>query len=304
MTSAQKRLIEAICRRDWREAQRRAKLALQGISGKNPADAKFRDDMLEIMDSKKTSFDSIPANLEGILTVEYPKESFHPGRYYLSARNAVIAQEILDTDRASEQLSELDIHFLNATLLFGESGTGKTTFAKYIAWKLGVPLVYLRFSSAITAYLGSSSSNITRAFQYVTPYRCVFLLDELDAFAMRRGGSSSSSSATNELNRITISLMQCLDSLPNAVLLLATTNRPDVLDEAVLRRFTSKHEIVKLSLEERRAMAENYFKDVHYSPTEEELSFTISNDVPQSEIESRITRVLVSHIISERGLSS
>ena len=297
MTNAHQWLIKAVCERNWALATSQARASIANIKddSSKASDIKFRDEMLALLDRKKTDFDALPPNLEGVLVVENPADTFHPGRYFLAPKEAEVAEEILRIDQAAERMSSLDIRFLNGTLLHGESGTGKTTFARYIAYWLGIPLVYLKFSAVISAYLGSSSSNITRAFDYVRPHRCVFMLDELDALGMRRGGTNSGGSATNELNRITITMMQCLDTLPNDVLVLAATNRPDVLDEAIQRRFFLKHEITRLNQEQRMAMAANYFNDVGYEPTEEELRSVAGECIPQSEIENRIIRVLVSH---------
>ena len=63
---------------------------------------------------------------------------------------------------------------------------------------------------------------------------CVLCIDEIDTIAMRRGQTD-----VGEMNRVVISLMQELDQLPNDMIVVATTNRYDQLDSALLRRFHS-----------------------------------------------------------------
>ena len=68
--------------------------------------------------------------------------------------------------------------------------------------------------------------------------------------------------ADGELERTTISLMQNLDTLPNNVILLAATNRPDVIDPALMRRFSQKNEVQMLSEDEAVRMVQMFFASI------------------------------------------
>lgn len=82
-------------------------------------------------------------------------------------------------------------------------------------------------------------------------------IDELDAVAVRRSQNSNQGS-DGEMNRITITLLQELDNLPNNTILIACTNRIDRIDEALLSRFTQVREIKPLSTHEKEAMVFQY----------------------------------------------
>lgn len=143
----------------------------------------------------------------------------------------------------SQKLMELQVPYKNATLLYGPPGTGKTMFARYIAYKKGLPFCYLNFSKAVDSYMGATSRNIAKAFTYAASNPCVFLLDEVDAISCNRS-KGMSDGASKEIGRVTITLMQELDRLPNDVIVLGATNRLDILDEAFISRFPVKKEML------------------------------------------------------------
>ena len=119
----------------------------------------------------------------------------------------------------------------------------------------------MRFSQLIDSYMGKTASSINLAFEYAKRTPCVFLVDELDAIAIKRSASSDSGS-DGEMNRITITLMQELDNLPNNVILLATTNRIDRIDEALLNRFSLKAKMVEPDENEKRQIIDKYLNTV------------------------------------------
>ena len=91
--------------------------------------------------------------------------------------------------------------------------------AKYIAYRAGIPYVYVRFSGLINSQLGKTQENLNRIFTYAKQKPCVLCIDEIDTIAMRRGQTD-----VGEMNRVVISLMQELDQLPNDMIVVATTN--------------------------------------------------------------------------------
>lgn len=88
------------------------------------------------------------------------------------------------------------------------------------------------------------------------------MLDEVDAIAEKR--SNQTDSAGKEVNRMVITLMQEFDRLPHGVIVLAATNRLDILDPAFTRRFSLTHEVVCLTKEEMLTLAEHFLSDVGF----------------------------------------
>ena len=211
---------------------------------------------LKILEQKP----ALPAAYQNVLQGGYPDEE-EMKRYYLSEREKAVADTIRRMYRAADKLDKMRIHYVNSTLLYGPSGSGKTMFAKYIAYIMDLPLYYINFSTAVDSLLGGTAKNIGKAFQCAKERACVLFLDEIDCVAMTRKGSGREG-ADGELERTTISLMQNLDTLPNNVILLAATNRPDVIDPALMRRFSQKNEVQMLSEDEAVRMVQMFFASI------------------------------------------
>lgn len=124
-------------------------------------------------------------------------------------------------------------------LIYGLPGVGKTTIAKYISWKTGLPLVIARLDSLISSLLGNTSKNIRRIFEYADSKPCILFLDEFDAIAKARDDQHE----MGELKRVINSLLQNIDSFSQNNILIAATNHPELLDKAIWRRFNTVMEV-------------------------------------------------------------
>lgn len=120
-------------------------------------------------------------------------------------------------------------------LFAGPPGTGKTAAAGAVAAALGVPFVVARQHQLIGSHLGDSEKNVARLFDFAAANRAVVLLDEFDALGSARGDIGTS--AGKSFNNIVTAVLQLFDRHIGPALLIATTNRQDVLDPAVVRRF-------------------------------------------------------------------
>lgn len=121
------------------------------------------------------------------------------------------------------------------------------------------------------------------------------MLDEIDAIAGARTGSSSGS--TKELNNTTITLLQELDQLSNRNIVIAATNIPDVVDHAVMRRFTTKHCIFTPGDHDIRAIIEKYQQSlpgIRIEFTNDEV--TALHNQSQSEVVKEIIKKIIEQV--------
>jgi SpoVK/Ycf46/Vps4 family AAA+-type ATPase len=99
--------------------------------------------------------------------------------------------------------------------------------------ELALPVFVVRFDGLVGSYLGQTGIRLREVFRFAEATPCVLLIDEIDAVGRRRGKLSD----VGELDRVVVSLMQQLDLVQPAGLLVAASNIPDELDQALLRRF-------------------------------------------------------------------
>lgn len=240
MTNAQLDVIHAIAQNDMPKARKAARAAVAEDTSKKHADDCRR--LACLLDPTiNPDLIKLPYKVEGILEAEHPAETFIPERYYLSPREEELFGHIERMRRVCDDLAEMRINYPNTVLLHGASGTGKSTFGRYVACKLGLPFYYMNFSRAVDSLLGKTSQNIAAAFDYIRTEACVFMMDEIDCVSIRRSGGDGGTGG--EMNRVTITIMQELDRITGRQLIIGATNRLDVLDDALLRRFSKQHEV-------------------------------------------------------------
>ena len=141
--------------------------------------------------------------------------------------------QVSGVERHRDDLQKERIPIRRTLLFHGPPGCGKSLTASAIACELSLPLFVVRFDAIIGAFLGQTAVNLRGIFQFAENTPCVLLLDELDALGRRRGNPLD----VGELDRVVISLMQELDHAQILGMVIATTNLPAQLDEALWRRF-------------------------------------------------------------------
>ena len=286
MNNLDKQLFERVCNNDITGAKKILKIILE--KDHTQANRAFCNRLLTRLNNSSMNLMELPADIKSLLIMEDVSVSFNEKRYYLSQREQEIAEKIISMNRVAGRLADIGVNYVNSTMLYGESGTGKTTFGRYLAYKMGLPFAYLNFSRTVDSYLGSTQKNISKVFDYIKQQKCVFMLDEVDAIGMKRGKED-----VGEMSRIVISLMQNLDTLTSDITLLSATNRMDIIDEALVRRCTTKHEVKRFDENERREMAEKFFCDVGYKISPSELRELAALHDTQAGLMNRIVMVLV-----------
>lgn len=296
LTDNQKCLIKAVSQNDIQYAKKCAiACVVEDTTAKNK---RFCDKYKQILESPGVNMMELPYDLKNILCAEDVSNSFKEGRYYLSDREKTVFENIVRMKKVNEKLMEMGISYLNSTLLYGESGTGKTTFGRYVAYKMEIPFCYLNFSSLVDSHMGNTSKNISKAFNYAISNPCVFMLDEIDCISIKRADSGDGGSDA-EMARVTITLMQEFDKLTNDIIILGATNRIDRIDEALLRRFTVRHEVQPLKGIERINMAEKFLEDLKINLLHEEYCAVVENSKNQSELINGLVELIAREIQKE-----
>ncbi len=118
-------------------------------------------------------------------------------------------------------------------LLHGPPGCGKSLTAAALGVELGIPAFVVRLDAVVGQFLGQTALRIREIFRFAESVECVLLLDELDALGRKRGALLD----VGELDRVVISLMQEMEHAKPRGLVVATSNLPEHIDGALLRRF-------------------------------------------------------------------
>ena len=242
----------------------------------------------------------LPANVSSFATMEDLTNTYLESRYYLTNEEKELFELIKNMNDVSLQLMEKQIPYLNATLLYGESGVGKTAFSRYVAYKLEMPYLYVNFSRMLDSYLGGTAKNLTNLFNFINQHQCVVMLDEIDSLAVKREYGGGGASA--EVSRSTTCLLQLLDSVTNDHVIIAATNLIDDVDTAVKRRFTEKHELHRLSAEDNERFIRQYLDDAGFSYDLDSVRKYAAENHSQAEIMTHVTRSIASTLINKGEL--
>ncbi len=144
--------------------------------------------------------------------------------------------EIVDFLKEPQKYTKMGARVPKGVLLCGKPGTGKTLIAKAIAGEANVPFISMSGSEFIEMFAGLGASRVRKLFEKaekISP--CIIFIDEIDAIGSRR--SSSGSGADTENNQTLNQLLVEMDGFntDTSVIVIAATNRPEMLDEALLR---------------------------------------------------------------------
>ena len=154
-------------------------------------------------------------------------------------------QEIVEFLKNPKKFTDMGARIPKGVLLVGQPGTGKTLLAKAVAGEAGVPFSLISGSDFVEMFVGVGASRVRDLFEQAKKNApCIIFIDEIDAVGRQRGAGLGGGHDEREqtLNQLLVEMDGFSDN--EGVIILAATNRPDVLDKALLRAGRFDRQIV------------------------------------------------------------
>ncbi len=145
-------------------------------------------------------------------------------------------KEIIDYLRLPKKFTDMGAHIPKGILMVGPPGTGKTLLAKAVAGEANVPFFSISGSDFVEMFVGTGASRVRDMFKTAQKSApCIIFIDEIDAVGRQRGAGMGGGNDEREqtLNQLLVEMDGMTDNA--GIVVIAATNRPDVLDPALLR---------------------------------------------------------------------
>ena len=177
-------------------------------------------------------------------------------------------EEIVSFLKKPEKYNEIGARCPRGALLVGPPGTGKTLLAKAVAGEAGVPFFQIAGSEFVEMFVGRGAAKVRDLFKQAKEKApCIIFIDEIDAVGKKRDGSINSNDEREQTLNQLLSEMDGFDN-QKGIVVLAATNRPESLDQALLRpgRFDRRIPVELPDLAGREAILKIHANDVKMEP--------------------------------------
>jgi cell division protease FtsH len=210
---------------------------------------------------------SIGRSKAKVYTTEKPKTTFADVAGYEGVKQEI--REVVDFLKSPGKFRDIGARIPKGVLLVGPPGTGKTLIARAVAGEAGVPFMSITGSDFMEMFVGVGAARVRDLFQTARKQApCIIFVDEVDSIGRKRGAGLGGGHDEREqtLNQM-LSEMDGFETT-EGVVMMAATNRPDILDPALLRpgRFDRQIVVPLPDLEERLPILEVHTKDKRIAP--------------------------------------
>jgi cell division protease FtsH len=210
---------------------------------------------------------SIGRSKAKVYTTERPKTTFADVAGYTGVKQEI--SEVVDFLKTPGRFKEIGARIPKGILLVGPPGTGKTLLARAVAGEAGVPFMSVSGSDFMEMFVGVGASRVRDMFQTARKQApAIIFVDEVDSIGRKRGAGLGGGHDEREqtLNQM-LSEMDGFDTT-EGIVMMAATNRPDILDPALLRpgRFDRQIVVPLPDLEERLPILRVHCKDKKLAP--------------------------------------
>ena len=200
-------------------------------------------------------------------TADKPSTTFADIAGYEGVKQEIT--EVVDFLRMPDRFREIGARVPKGMLLVGPPGTGKTLFARAVAGEAGVGFLSVTGSDFMEMFVGVGASRVRDLFQQARRMgRAIIFIDEIDSIGRKRGAGLGG--GHDEREQTLNQMLSEMDGFETAegIVIMAATNRPDILDPALLRpgRFDRSIVVPLPESEERRAILEVHARDKRMSP--------------------------------------
>ena len=210
---------------------------------------------------------SIGRSRAKIYSADKPSTTFADVAGYEGVKQEI--REVVDFLKMPEQFREIGARIPKGVLLVGPPGTGKTLIARAVAGEAGVPFMSVTGSDFMEMFVGVGASRVRDLFQQARKLgRAIIFVDEIDSIGRKRGAGLGGGHDEREqtLNQM-LSEMDGFEAT-EGIVMMAATNRPDILDPALLRpgRFDRQVVVPMPEFEERLAILKVHAQDKKLGP--------------------------------------
>jgi cell division protease FtsH len=214
-----------------------------------------------------TGLMSIGRSRAKVYTTERPQTTFNDVAGYEGVKQEI--REVVDFLRSPGRFKEIGARIPKGVLLVGPPGTGKTLLARAVAGEAGVPFMSVTGSDFMEMFVGVGASRVRDLFQNARKQApAIIFVDEVDSIGRKRGAGLGGGHDEREqtLNQM-LSEMDGFDTT-EGIVMMAATNRPDILDPALLRpgRFDRQIVVPLPDLEERLPILRVHCRDKKIGP--------------------------------------